>query len=354
MKNKKSLNIDTTFRLSTSLKSSYFDLISGNKETKQTKGLGLLLSKSPLALKLFLNIPAIKNKVGSFNLSKISRVIVNCELPSGNYRADIILRFYINQRPLKAIFIEAKSVNKHTSVYKANLQLQEYLTSKLFTELHEFGEECYGITLTKYPSYSQHASLISITWSDLIEVLYKGFSHPQGDNLLRDYFSFITTINGAMKFYEKEVYSIPTEEWSQFAIEQYEIYECPNKGNYLFKYKPLYLTFRGTHGVMEKLYRIEKIIILNFKNDLNTFQLDETYSKTIRKNVHAYAEYMLKEKIWPRLPDDDKQVFILANETIELPKKPRPRKNNTFRAYYELADLLSNEICNIPKQIKVK
>ena len=52
---------------------------------------------------------------------------------------------------------------------------------------------------------------------------------------------------------------------------------------------------------------------------------------------------MLKEGIWNSLPNDDKQVFILSKKTIELPHKPKPKRNNSYRAYYELADLINNK-----------
>jgi hypothetical protein len=49
----------------------------------------------------------------------------------------------------------------------------------------------------------------------------------------------------------------------------------------------------------------------------------------------------MKERgIWPELPNDEKQVFLLSDKTIALPHKPKPKRNNAFRAYYELAELL--------------
>jgi hypothetical protein len=39
-----------------------------------------------------------------------------------------------------------------------------------------------------------------------------------------------------------------------------------------------------------------------------------------------------------------KQVFILSERTIDLPHSPKPRANNSFRAYYKLADLLDREM----------
>ncbi|QZE14960.1 hypothetical protein K4L44_03795 [Halosquirtibacter laminarini] len=166
-----------SFRLYSSMHSSYFDLISGDKETQQTKGLGLLLSKSDTALKAFLDIHSIKSKVGEIDLKSLSRVIVNCELISNStnkYRADIVLRFYKEGQPFKAILIEAKSINKRISVYEANKQIENYIENEVFEELDIFGNNCFGVTLIKLPSYNKHPSLISITWEDIISAFYNG------------------------------------------------------------------------------------------------------------------------------------------------------------------------------------
>lgn len=339
--------MEQNFRLYNTLRSSYFDLISGDKETQQTKGLGLLLSKSRIALGVFFSLPTIKRKIGNINLNKIDRLIVNCELISQKnekVRADIVLRLYVKGQPFKAILFEAKSINKGTSVYETNKQIENYITQQSFKELLDFNDAVYGVTLTKYPSPTEHKNLISITWSELIEALYRVTSKK--DELLNDYFYFITNINGSMKFYEKEVFSIPTAEWSRNAINKFHIYECPNSGKYIIQYRPLYLTFRNSGGgEMEKLYKVDKIIILNFHKDLKTFMDDESFDLRIRQNVKDYTEYMLKNNSrWKNLPDDEKQVFVLSENTIELKNKPRPKRNNSFRAYYELADLMNKEL----------
>lgn len=338
--------MEQSFRLYNSLQSSYFDLISGDKETQQTKGLGLLLSKSEVALKAFLDLPAIFDKVGEISLNTINRLIVNCELVSqteNKFRADVVLRFYVNEKPFKALLIEAKSINKGTSVYETNKQIENYITKKAFKELEEFGEQSYGVTLTKYPSYTEHNNLISITWSNLIEAFYK--ARTKDCDLLDDYFSFLTNINGTMKFYEKEVFSIPTAKWSSEAINNFHVYECPNSGKYLIKYKPLFLTFRSSGGgEMEKLYKVDDIIILNFKKDYDTLLNDSNYPLEIKNKVKGYVENLMENGIWGGLPSDEKQVFILSENAMDLKNKPKPKRNNSFRAYYKLTDLLGMEV----------
>ena len=336
-----------SFRLYSAMNSSYFDLISGDKETQQTKGLGLLLSKSQTALKAFLDINSIKSKTGEIDLDNISRVIVNCELissSSNKYRADIVLQFYKDGLPFRAMLIEAKSINKRTSVDETNKQIEKYIKNEAFEELKAFGKNCFNVTLTKLPSYTTHANLVSITWEDIIRAFYKVL--PNQHTLLDDYFSFLTNINGTMKFYEKEVFSIPTAKWSEQAINEFKVYECPNRGKYLIKQKPLYLTFRKSGGgEMDKLFKVEDIIILNFHDDLDTFMKDENYSENYRNRVKGYIDYLLENKIWAELHKDEKQVFILSDNVIELKNKPKPKNgNNSFRAYYELADLLNKEL----------
>lgn len=338
--------MNSNFRLYNSINSSYFDLISGDKETQQTKGLGLVLSKSEEALKAFLKIRAIKARIGEIDIANLSRIIVNCELISNTenkLRADVLIRLYRKGKPYVSLLIEAKSINKSTSAKEAEIQTNNYLSKEAFEEVKEFGANCFGVTLTKLPSYTSDKGLISITWEDIIEAFHE--AKTENNQLLNDYFDFITNINGAMKFYEKEVYSIPSADWSQQAINDYSIYECPNEGRYIIKQKPLYITFRKNGGgEMEKLYKIEKIIILNFKADYEAFLLDETYDQSYRDRVKAYAEYMLEKEKWKELPSDTKQVFVLSNNPIELKNRPKPERNNSFRAYYELADLLNKEI----------
>ncbi len=338
----------TSFRLYSRLNSSYFDLIAGDKETQQTKGLGLLLSKSQTALTAFLELTPLKEKIGKIDLERINKVIVNCELVSSTddkYRADILIRFYRNEKPYKALLLEAKSINKGISVTQTNKQIENYITKEVFQEIKEFGNEIYGITLTKYSSYIKHENLISITWSDLIKAFHKNLPVKKEDCLLKDYFNFLTNINGIMKFYEKEVFSIPTQKWSSEAINRFYIYECPNTDKFMIKYKPLYLAFRNSGGgEMEKLYKVDEIIILNFALDFETLLKDDRYNPGIIESIKNYVIYMKETKQWIELPTDEKQVFILSKNTIELKHKPKPQRNNSFRAYYDLSDLLNNSI----------
>jgi len=336
-----------TFRLYNQINSSFFDLIKGDKETQQTKGLALLLAKSELSLKEFLKIKGIRDKMKGIKLSKINRIIVNAELVSKSeqkLRADIVIRFYSNNQPVKCLIIEAKTANKNISAKSAANQLEYYITNNVFDELKAFNKnDIIGITLTKYSSYLRQDNFISISWSDLINRFYHSVNDEE--NLLNDYFYFLTNIKGTMKFYEEEVYSIPSKGWSNRAINQFHVYECPNKGRHVIKSTPLFLAFRQSDkkGIMDKLFKVQEIIILNFNEEFEDFKKDESYSKDIRDKVKSYVDYMIEIKKWKELPTDEKQVFVLSEKTIPLPHEPRPKSNNTFRAYYELSELMNPE-----------
>jgi hypothetical protein len=335
-----------TFRLYNNINSSFFDLIQGDKETQQTKGLGLLLAKSEIALKCFFEIEKIKAKIGKIDFSSIDQVIVNVELVSKTttkFRADIVIRFYHLNKPISAVIIEAKSANKNISAKSATNQLNNYISENAFEELKEFeSDKIFGLTLTKYSSYLEQNNFVSITWSDIISKFF--YSKYESDTLLADYFNFLTNIKGTMNFYEREVFSIPTADWSSEAINKYGIYECPNSGSHVIKQKPLFLTFRKSGGgEMEKLYKVEDIIILNFSEEYKAFMEDESYSEATKEKVKGYVEFMQIEKWKHGLPADEKQVFILSERTIDLLHKPKPPRNNSFRAYYRLSDLLDTQ-----------
>lgn len=322
---------------------SFFNLIDGDNEVQQTKGFALLLSKSNLALENFFKIQKIISKIGVIDWAKIDNVIIDAEKTSKttNHRADIMIRLYPNKKPFKLIIIEAKSLSKNISAKVAGKQLSEYKSKKAFEELTEFDtKDVLGLTLTKYEVPTNNKWIISLTWEDIIAFL---FPLRKEEDILQDYFNFITNIKNAMKFYEKEVYSLPTQDWSNEILNKVYIYGCPNSGQHIIKHRPLFLTFRKSGGgEMEKLYKVEQIIIMNFNDDYQQLIEDNTYSESIRTKIRAYVEFMKEKGNWNNvLPSDEQQVFILSESTIELPHKPKPKSNNSFRSYYELAELLN-------------
>ena len=88
------------------------------------------------------------------------------------------------------------------------------------------------------------------------------------NGLAKDYLEFISRIKGTMKFYEKEVFSIPAGDSYKYQYNYPHIYECPNEGTqYTSMKKPLFMAFRKKLGIMEKIFGVEEIIIMNPKTD---------------------------------------------------------------------------------------
>jgi hypothetical protein len=127
------------FRLYNSLHSTYFDLISGETEVQQTKGFALVLANEEKLLTNFLNLPLIKSKISKITFDK---AIINAESVSDSKekkRADILIRLYKDKKPIHAIIIEAKSINKSLTSNQVVDQLANYINNdELFNILNTF------------------------------------------------------------------------------------------------------------------------------------------------------------------------------------------------------------------------
>lgn len=325
---------NTEFRLYNRLNSSFFDLIEGHQEPKQTKGLGLLLSSSTEALKTFLSIIYPNDRLKIKTLLK-ARCVIDCEsrqniTESNNYRADIILRFYDGIIPLRAIFIEAKSVSIVAKSYKITEQVQSYLKS--FQILSEF-KDIDVVLLTRNRIICSDKKMLSLTWSDILE---RFIPLAETDKLIKDYCSFLTNIKGSMKFYEKEVISIPTNKTLEYVEDsEIAIYECPEgRRPYTALHKQaLFFAFRGQKGVIDKLYKISDKVVM---------RLDENDAIDALDNICAgYAQRMRRylEKANPTI-NEEKQVFFInldACITLEKPAIPGAQ-NNSYYSSYNIAD----------------
>jgi hypothetical protein len=338
----------STFRLYNQVNSSFFNLIKGISEVQQTKGLALLLSKSDIFLNEF--IYKLTDKKLEFD-----EVIVNSELQSGakkdGGRIDILIRLFFNKKPIKSFLIEAKSAKINIEQDSVISQLNRYVDEG-FPELEAFTKQdsLLLVSLTKYNTFSADNKYRFVTWSEIIDMLLKikDKSKEQFLNeLTLDYLKFLTNIKGTMKFYENEVLSIPTaKETNLLATEEPYIYECPDNAKYRINSKPLYVAFRKSGGgEMNKLFGVDDIIILNPSTDLDTFMNDDSYVKDVRDRVKKYCDVTNLKEV-----DDRKQFFILSETNIiELKHNPKPLKNNSYRAYYQLADILKNDVVGLKK-----
>jgi len=144
-----------------------------------------------------------------------------------------------------------------------------------------------------------------------------------------------------MKFYEKEVLSIPAGK-SHKLVDEFNIYACPDTKYYNYK-KSIFVGFRKSKGgVMERLYKIEEIIILNPTNEseLETFK-NSTYSDKVKIRV---SDYIRTEDFGKQLEYDMRFYVLSESEKIELPHQPKPERNNAKFTYYTLTEVLTNKI----------
>ena len=92
---------------------------------------------------------------------------------------------------------------------------------------------------------------------------------------------------------------------------------------------------------MEKIFGLGDIIIINPKTDYESFITNKAYSDDFKKRVTDFCNDLQREG---KYDNNEKQFFILSQTNqIDLQHKPRPEKNNAFRAYYKLSELLNAE-----------
>jgi len=336
--------IKTNFRLYTDtladFKSTIFDLISGEKETKQTKGLAYIFSQYNEFLFAFLKFESVKKSISkklhkNIDFNKISLIEVSAEkLTIDKKRADIVIKIDSERRPLIAIVIEAKSIKANVNQQDIENQMLTYLNESQFTELINY--EKIGVVLTKYKQNIPH--LINITWDNVVQILMDVCKEKNDNEIITQYLKFLTQIDKAMKYYEKEVLSIPAGK-SFTDIDNFNIYVCPNSKKYNYK-RSLFVTFREKGSVMKKLYKIDDIIILNTSNQSEIESLrNSTYSENTKRRILEYIDATKHSQ------DFDEKFYILSEtDSIELQNKPKSAKPPQGPVYYTLKEILTETI----------
>lgn len=310
------------FRLYNKMNCSFFDLI-GHKEPDQTKSLGYLLAKSETAMEAFLSLLCEKNDRKTVRQLCMCKWIVDCEERNDKKkRADIIVRFYHNYAPKRAILIEAKSAADYSNTNTANAASQIDRYKDL---LKEFVKNTWLITLTNVINAGEDYKGIKkgikqITWSIVIDALYKRKSK---DELISDFINYFNSIQGTMNFYDKEVMSIPYGATGPAVIAS-NLYECTFKKTGAFAVransKPLYITFReggNQQGRMTKLFKVQDIIVLDFDDTKTIDEIDKKQKyPDFQKRIGLYKANLKKD-----IDPGDKFVFILdADNSFDLPK----------------------------------
>ena len=340
------------YRLFNRPNSSIFDLLDYT-EPSQTKALGYLLAKSPLAMKNFLELLYPQKQVNNLILLKW---VVDCEYRRINkntstQRVDILIRFFDNYIPVLAIIVEAKSIGVGTSALAAAQQANHYL--KTFGSLQSFTGNIDIVTLTKFKSLTsfQSSSVGSmvrnyymILWQDIQDkflgvTLCKKYKGVESE-LINDYLFYLSKIKNAMRFYDKEVLVLPANKTHQ-TIQNYHFYECAantKHGDARANSHPLFVAFR-VGGKVSELFRIREIVKLDMTDVAAIAYLTNKYpylngglQQYVAGLIASYNSLSPAQQQKAVKPWDDRWFFVLEQNIITLPKPVAIKycRNHTF------------------------
>jgi hypothetical protein len=334
----------------TNYQSTFFDLISGDTETKQTKGLSYLFSRYPKLIQLFLReVIHQTSYINSKFIQGIDFVQVDAEMLSvgtKKIRRDITLSLFQGNTKRLVIIIEAKSASASVLQKDITKQLTAYLDTINFP--HDANVPMLGVTLTKYKALHPSGSgFVSLTWTDIIGMIVKTINQEKkigGDvSIAENFLDFINGVKRGMKYYEVEVLSVAAGKTHELTKKHF-IHACPHytKG---FLYKtPIYITFRsGGGGEMELLYKIDEIIVLDplspsLNISLEGVQID--FASRIKK----YISDRIKGGFGFNHPGEEYRFYNLCSKgVIHLKHLPKPLNNNAGARYYSIAELLKGE-----------
>lgn len=306
---------------------SLFDLI-GQSEREQTKSFGYILARSEFAMRSFLElvykkIPKSERGNEVHNLMKES-CCVDCELmlqsdKGSNDRADIIIRFPDSQY---AIIVEAKSMKIKASSKAAVFQGQSYANKLKITHKTV-------VALT-----NNQESGNCVLWSEIIDMFDEIIQNNKNKNisLEKDFLNYLLKIKGLMNYYDIEVLSISADR-SINGVEKAGIYECPSeKRGYKTRgeHKPLFIAFRGEHGSVKKLYKVEKLLNIPIVGCYYE-ALKESVKGTDEEKIFDRIETFKKEVPYNITDPEPRWVFVLdENRSIVLPHEIRYKRNNSF------------------------
>jgi hypothetical protein len=100
-------------------------------------------------------------------------------------------------------------------------------------------------------------------------------------------------------------------------------------------------------GAMSTLYKLENSITLNFK-DTDVIEMLEN-SDIDPGHINRIKEY-IKDLGQKSFGETEHRFYVFSRDgNIDLPKKPRPVKNNTAIIYYTLKQMLEEETLS-PKE----
>lgn len=326
--------------------SSFFEMIDGDRETKQTKSLAYVFRKCPYVLETFLKQTAVSKglKQIDFSLRQLKScdlVTIDAEMISENkskLRRDITISFFEQMQMKLVILIEAKSIKvKHNSSIEE--QLDQYIDPSFFPSDAGIPKLRVALTKHKHIFSTERSDCIALEWSELINLLYQCLNNnkkaPYAE-LLQEYLDFITGVDSGMKFYEHEVLSIPADASIDF-IQTHLIHGTPN--DRFHQYKPtIFITFRYDGSQMDTLYKVEDMLVFNPKHP----SLETLLSGLNKAYVPRLLGYIQQRKQEWKFSKDDYRFYILS-ETEQIPLPHRPRKYQQNHCYFDLSELLSGK-----------
>jgi hypothetical protein len=305
---------------------SLFDLI-GQSEPEQTKSFGYILARSEFAMRSFLEL--VYTKIPESERRQVNDLMkedycVDCELMlesddgSSKKRADIVIRFPKSQY---AIIVEAKSLTVKASSKAASFQGQNYANKLNITHKTV-------VALT-----NNQESGNCVLWSEIVDMFDEIIHKNKNISLEKDFLNYLLKIKGLMNYYDIEVLSIPAKN-SMKGVAQVGIYECPSEEPYYKsrgEHKPLFIAFRGLHGSVKKLYKVEKILNIPMAGadyDALKISVKGTNEEAIFDRIEKY-----KNVVSYQITDTKSRwVFILdESRSIDLPNEIRYKRNNTFQ-----------------------
>ncbi len=317
---------------------SVFNLLDGGLEPKQTKALGFVLAKSPMAFNAFVGL--INSELGyhlNFDYQK-DKICIDCEYSTtANKRMDVLIRCYDDYNRCKwALVVEAKSITANIKPVDVVKQLKGYISSP---KLNGFSNNVYPVILTKVKCLSQlrlfNQTFTSISWAEVLwilqSVLQKNSNYTQEERLIKAYINYMEKItlskgnSNRIMLIEREVLSVPAKRTIKH-IEDTYIYECP--ADYRTYKTCLYLACRGTNGEITKLYRIDQIVEMELDNhSIDSSNLDGPVKERLKKYTKAAGA------------SGRKRVFILdPDKSIILPRPVKQAVNNVNISYHDLCD----------------
>ncbi|WP_017381885.1 hypothetical protein [Paenisporosarcina sp. TG-14] len=334
----------------TNYRSTFFDLIHGDTETKQTKGLSYLFSKYPELIELFLK--KVDRQLTQQNpkfMQEIDFVQVDAEMLSvgeTKIRRDITLSFF--QRSIKrlVIVIEAKSASTGV-INEADLtsQLTAYLDPINFP--WDVNVPMIGITLTKHKVlHPPNSGFSSLTWTDMVGLIKELISKEKKSGgeitIAEEFLDFIYGVRKAMKYYEVEVLSVAAGKTHELTKKHF-VHACPhNAKGFLYK-TPIYMTFRSSGGgEMEFLYKTEEIVVLNPLSPSLDISL-EGIQKDFATRIKEYITDRIEGFGFTHQGEDYRFYNLSSKDVIHLKHLPKPPANNSGARYYSIAELIKGE-----------